>query len=385
MKTKLTFVLCAAAGLMQAQVWDTGANGNTINGDTYRNGEVGIGVTNPQYPLHVIQNITGTGPLNASYFEITGNVAGQFASVFGRARDFSSVTNDLTGVHGEATGGQRNYGVTGAAGGSSSGVNIGGYFRLTSGGAWINAGIYGDNYGYGGYGGFFVGDVYTTTGYFTSDRKLKNNIAPLTHALDKIMLLKPSTYTFKTDEFSGLSLPRTPQMGLIAQDVEQLFPELIKESGLPGRDEEGKVFATGETFKAVNYISLVPLLISAMQEQQQQIAEQRELIHELMQKVSTATGINEVKGADGFSMSQNEPNPFKGETTVRYTLPEKVRNAQMNVYDLSGKQIASFPLTEKGSSAITLNSEKLAAGIYIYSIVADDKIVDSKRMVVSQQ
>jgi hypothetical protein len=384
MKTKLSLALLATAGLLQAQVWDTGANGNTINGDTYRNGEVGIGVTNPMFPLHVVHSSTTV--TNAGHFDLTGNGPGVFAAVFGQASDPNGLTDDLIGVRGTANGGPNNYGIVGAAWGNSSGVNIGGYFRLDGTGSGINSAAFGDNTGGSGWGGYFVGPVFSSGGFFPpSDRKLKNNIAPLTHALDKIMLLKPSTYTFKTDEFSGLSLPRTPQMGLIAQDVEQLFPELIKESGLPGRDEEGKVFATGETFKAVNYISLVPLLISAMQEQQQQIAEQRELIHELMQKVSTATGINEVKGADGFSMSQNEPNPFKGETTVHYTLPDKVRNAQMNVYDLSGKQIASFPLTEKGSSAITLSSEKLAAGIYIYSIVADDKIVDSKRMVVSQQ
>jgi trimeric autotransporter adhesin len=42
-------------------------------------------------------------------------------------------------------------------------------------------------------------------------------------------------------------------------------------------------------------------------------------------------------------------------------------------------------LTERRASSVTINSEKLAAGIYIYSVIADGKIMDSKRMVVAQK
>jgi len=84
-------------------------------------------------------------------------------------------------------------------------------------------------------------------------------------------------------------------------------------------------------------------------------------------------------------MDQNIPNPFSGETVVKYTLTPQTKTATLNVYDLSGKQITFFPLTQKGSSSITITSENLAAGIYIYSIVADGKIMDSKRMVVAEK
>jgi myo-inositol-hexaphosphate 3-phosphohydrolase len=66
-------------------------------------------------------------------------------------------------------------------------------------------------------------------------------------------------------------------------------------------------------------------------------------------------------------------------------LPAQVSTASLMVYDLSGKQISSFPITEKGSSSITITSEKLAAGIYIYSVIADGKLLDSKRMIVAQK
>ena len=57
----------------------------------------------------------------------------------------------------------------------------------------------------------------------------------------------------------------------------------------------------------------------------------------------------------------------------------------MAVYDLTGKQLTTFPIEQKGSSSLTITSEKLAAGIYIYSIVADGKVVDSKRMIVAEK
>lgn len=97
-------------------------------------------------------------------------------------------------------------------------------------------------------------------------------------------------------------------------------------------------------------------------------------------------GINQTGlGNDGFKMGQNEPNPFSHETTVRYTIPERVAEAYICVYDLSGKQIKKLPIHQKGSSFMTITSEQLAAGIYIYPIVADGKIVDSKRMVVAEK
>jgi len=82
-------------------------------------------------------------------------------------------------------------------------------------------------------------------------------------------------------------------------------------------------------------------------------------------------------------MSQNEPNPFTSETLIRYSLPQQVNSASLVVYDLTGKQLTSFVLEQKGSASIMITADKLAAGIYIYSIVADGKIMDSKRMVIA--
>jgi len=81
-------------------------------------------------------------------------------------------------------------------------------------------------------------------------------------------------------------------------------------------------------------------------------------------------------------MEQNTPNPYSEETTIKYNLPQTVTNASMTVYDLTGKQLATFQI-EKGNTSITLTAKDLTAGIYLYSFIADGKVLDTKRMVVA--
>ena len=190
-----------------------------------------------------------------------------------------------------------------------------------------------------------------------------------------------------------MNLPKGNQLGLIAQDMEKVFPELINNvTGNASQNHESKEPLRTSGFKVVNYVSLIPVLISGIQEQQKLIDEQaktnaslQQQIDALKSKTGTATGISSSNPAmEGFALQQNVPNPFSNETLIGYQLPAQVSNASLVVYDLSGKQITSLPL-EKNASSITITSEKLAAGIYIYSVMADGKILDSKRMVVAQK
>jgi hypothetical protein len=114
-----------------------------------------------------------------------------------------------------------------------------------------------------GYAGYFSGNVYCSGTYLPSDERLKANILPLQNGLEKIMKLDVKTYDFKTDEFPELNLPTHRQNGFIAQNLESVFPELVKLN--PAKKEQPA------EFKAVNYIGLVPVLTEAIQEQQKQL------------------------------------------------------------------------------------------------------------------
>jgi hypothetical protein len=114
-----------------------------------------------------------------------------------------------------------------------------------------------------GYAGYFSGNVYCSGAYLPSDEKLKENIQPLNNGLDKLMKLDVKTFNFKTTEYPELNLPAEKQNGFIAQNLENVFPELVKFN--PAKKEQPI------DFKAVNYIGMIPVLTEAIQEQQKQM------------------------------------------------------------------------------------------------------------------
>jgi hypothetical protein len=118
--------------------------------------------------------------------------------------------------------------------------------------------------------GYFAGNVYVTgTVTQTSDARLKTESVPLEGCLEKVMALKPCRYSFDTELFPELNLPSGTKMGLLAQEVEAVVPELVSEVALP-EEVRGEL----SSIKGVDYISLVPLLLGAIKEQQAMIQTQ---------------------------------------------------------------------------------------------------------------
>ena len=96
-----------------------------------------------------------------------------------------------------------------------------------------------------------------------SDAKLKANIISLGSTLAKLLQIDGKTYTMKKDE-NGKQ-----KIGLLAQDIEKVFPELVSESN---------------GIKSVNYQGLVPVLINALKDQQSEIDELKSMVQELINK-----------------------------------------------------------------------------------------------------
>ena len=88
-----------------------------------------------------------------------------------------------------------------------------------------------------------------------SDIKLKENIVDASPKLASLMQVKVRNYNLKTDQTHK-------QIGVIAQELEQVFPSMVEET--PDRDIEGNDLGT--TTKAVKYSVFVPMLIKAIQE-----------------------------------------------------------------------------------------------------------------------
>ena len=103
------------------------------------------------------------------------------------------------------------------------------------------------------YGDLHVdGDViaYSTT---ISDQRLKDDVQTIDNALDKVSNLRGVSYTWNNGNRKGQK-----DLGLIAQEVEQVLPELVREKEMPMID--------GETYKTVDYEKIVGVLIEAVKE-----------------------------------------------------------------------------------------------------------------------
>lgn len=86
----------------------------------------------------------------------------------------------------------------------------------------------------------------------------------------------------------------------------------------------------------------------------------------------------------GSALYQNTPNPFSNETTVEYYVHSMKSNAYVVLYDLNGRELNRYAITETGKGFVTISSDKMVAGMYLYSLVIDGQEVDSKKMVLSK-
>jgi hypothetical protein len=67
----------------------------------------------------------------------------------------------------------------------------------------------------------------TGTWSSVSDVRYKKNITPLANSLEKVTQLKGVSYEWKTDEYPNKGFTQGAQLGLIAQEVEAVIPELV--------------------------------------------------------------------------------------------------------------------------------------------------------------
>jgi hypothetical protein len=118
-----------------------------------------------------------------------------------------------------------------------------------------------------GFAGFFTGNVsvsgnITAAGTITpSDARLKKDISDAPYGLDQVLKLRPVTYKWKKANDDKT------QIGLIAQEVQKVVPEVV--------------LADGSGTLAINYPALLPVVIKAVQEQQEVVKRQQDRIERL--------------------------------------------------------------------------------------------------------
>lgn len=361
--------------------------------------DVTVSNTSPSYG--VLVSATGAGSSTRGVQGLTygtSNVeyAGDFQA--NGASNYASGVNAAV-LNGTATG--LSYGVAGAAM-----TNV----------AAVNAGIYGaqhtvpilpplnGNYGVFGttqnqvsgtdWAGYFRGDVEVTgiavvpgNMWTPSDENLKENIAALPNGLEVISQLNPKSYNYLTSALPQVGLPTEQQFGFLAQELEQVIPEAVKDMTFQAQmDSTGQEIYPAVASKIVNTNMVIPFLVAAVKEQQIIIQEQNDRLSQLEQIVSGCCSsnmngngdpINEVPektllNDTGDHTLRIQPNPFTERTTVYYELEQNGR-MQLMVNSANGKQLRVLheAALEQGNYQFEWNTGDLAPGVYYVTLLVD--------------
>jgi hypothetical protein len=215
-----------------------------------------------------------------------------------------------------------------------------------------------------------------------SDIRIKENVKPLSGSLAKIKKLNLVKYDIKKKYYKNSKEEQLDKLiksgkdntGFIAQEMKEVYPNLVN------FDEDAGLYG-------INYISLIPELVKAMQEQQTTI---ENLQKEIAQLKSGEISIKkremitpEPNNAATSSLSQNRPNPFSESTVIEYSIPNATKQAMICIYDMNGTQLKCYTLDQTGNGSITINGNEINAGMYLYALIVDGQEVDTKRMILT--
>ena len=239
--------------------------------------------------------------------------------------------------------------------------------------------------------GYFIGDVgYTGVLTQVSDKKFKTQIKSEDGILAKLMQLAPKNYMFDVEKYKNIGLSNKLQHGLISQEVEAIFPELVQTAFAPNtskdKNEDGKPIE----YKGLNYIGFIPMLLKGIQELKIENDALKTKIENLEVRNNNNTYVINDKNNlpaeienKAFSLSQNTPNPFSEKTTISYSIPTNINKTTLVVFDMTGKMLLQYNL-QAGKNNLVINGNTLQAGMYIYTLLADGQEVVSKRMVLTK-
>lgn len=239
----------------------------------------------------------------------------------------------------------------------------------------------------------------------SSDDNHKDNVKVIDKALDHIMDLTSITYDYYNPQYDELrdrptQLPSSRDCknpadsanmatfqsalvesshhyGFMTRDVELLFPDLVETD------------ASGNQY--VNYIELIPVIVSSIQE----IATTLNIRGNTSGQNPTSdqsfpdpqvspSNHSDSRFADSATLYQNNPNPFDQTTEISYFVPTSATSATIYIFNLTGALQRTIPVTAFGHSSVTVDGSTLQPGMYVYTLVVDGQIIDSKRMILTQ-
>lgn len=163
------------------------------------------------------------------------------------------------------------YGLHAQTGGSGASVQYGVFSDIMSTTSAYTIGVYSNIYGNvstnpTNRAGYFVGPVQVTGApLIGSDQQFKTNVNALAGSLKSLQGLRPVSYYMDSVNYSQFGFDSHKQFGFIAQEVANVFPNLVYESLHPAQyDSLGVMTSPAVPYKSLNYVAMIPLNTAAI-------------------------------------------------------------------------------------------------------------------------
>lgn len=251
--------------------------------------------------------------------------------------------------------------------------------------------------------------------YTTSDGRFKNNIKEDVKGLEFIKKLRPVTYNFDTKKFDDFLIKNMPdsikvkhnkdmdftpstniiRTGFVAQEVEQAARDCgYNFDGVSAPVDENDNYSLAYSqfvvplIKSIQELSqITDSLISNKSKLELKITDLQNQISNCCKKTSSEKSLqsNDTTISNTTAiLFQNAPNPFNQQTSIQYFIPFNASNASIMIFDLTGKPVNTIAVKNFGNGAIIINGNELSPGMFVYSLLVDGKIIDTKSMILTQ-
>lgn len=209
---------------------------------------------------------------------------------------------------------------------------------------------------------------------YYSDENIKKDIKDVPEErISDLYNLKAKVFKYDYDKLNAYSkekdkIKNKDHFGLLAQDLENIYPELVYEDSLG--------------ILSVDYIGLIPILIESVKSLYNEV-------ESLKKEKSAATEeksllLEETANNTESYLAKNKPNPFNEETIIEYYLPATTNKANLYVYDLQGKQLKSIAVNQYENGQVHIYGSELQPGMYYYSLVADGKLIGTEQLILTK-
>ena len=268
--------------------------------------------------------------------------------------------------------------------------------------------------GSGNYALWLNGNFTTTGSQITlSDEQLKTEITPLENASELLSQLQPKQYYFNNNVDPHINLDTEQNYGFLAQEVQEVLPEVVRTVKMPPQlDSTGFDTGTEQEYLGVQYIQFIPILVAALNEQneiietqttelntmekalndvQSELSSMKDALQQAVATFETAKrGMDDCctnkpvnapgPGGQGkLELNQNYPNPFTSRTRIDFYLPQEAR-IRVEITDGQGKKLETLIEGQfaSGEHSTTWDGAGHAPGIYYYSLYADGELLTKK-------